>query len=175
MGQSPPSSTYRSTPEGVPFFQGKADFGALHPTPQVWCVEPLKMAEPGDVLMSVRAPVGPTNVAAAACCIGRGLAALRPGSRMIRPFLLHTLRAAEARIAADGTGTTFKSISGKRLRAIEIPLPSLDEQRHIAETMSHIQRLRDSAALQLALVDDLHRSQLDHLFDIPKATGTVSS
>ena len=155
MGQSPPGSTYRSAPEGVPFFQGKAEFGDLHPTPRVWCVDPRKMAAPGDVLISVRAPVGPTNVADTACCIGRGLAALRARTDVNRSFLLYAVRAAEERIAADGTGSTFKSISGKRLREVEIPLPPLDEQRRIASTMELAQQARTAAAAQLEAIDTL--------------------
>ena len=61
LGQSPPSSTYRESPEGLPFFQGKADFGRVSPTATTWCIAPKKIAELGDILMSVRAPVGPTN------------------------------------------------------------------------------------------------------------------
>ena len=77
LGQSPPSSTYEDQPVGLPFFQGKADFGEIYPIPTKWCSKPQKTAEAGDILISVRAPVGPTNVADVRCCLGRGLAALR--------------------------------------------------------------------------------------------------
>lgn len=77
-GQSPPGETYRKKPEGLPFFQGKADFGLVHPSAATWCVAPIKIARIGDILISVRAPVGPTNIADQECCIGRGLAAIRP-------------------------------------------------------------------------------------------------
>src|SRR5438874_1850685 len=78
MGQSPPGSTYNKQGDGLPFFQGKADFGDRSPTVRVWCASPKKIAQPGDVLISVRAPVGPTNVADHTCGIGRGLAAVTP-------------------------------------------------------------------------------------------------
>jgi type I restriction enzyme S subunit len=68
-GQSPPSSYYNQEGIGLPFFQGKADFGELHPTVRVWCSQPIKIAERGDILISVRAPVGPTNLADSRCCI----------------------------------------------------------------------------------------------------------
>ncbi len=87
MGQSPPSSTYNFNNEGLPFFQGKADFGEVHPTPRVWCTAPNKIAEPGDILLSVRAPVGPTNIANDQCCIGRGLAAVRGEGRSITQYI----------------------------------------------------------------------------------------
>lgn len=62
LGQSPPSSTYNENGSGVPFYQGKLEFGDIYPTPQKWCSAPKKIAEKGDVLISVRAPVGPTNI-----------------------------------------------------------------------------------------------------------------
>jgi type I restriction enzyme S subunit len=81
MGQSPSSEFYNQGREGLPFYQGKADFGKINPTPRHWCTAPTKLAQDGDILISVRAPVGPTNIATEACCIGRGLAALRPFRR----------------------------------------------------------------------------------------------
>ncbi len=156
MGQSPPSSTYRDRPVGLPFFQGKADFGDLYPTARAWCVEPRKIAQPGDILISVRAPVGPTNVADVECCIGRGLAAIRGGHEADQEFLLAAIRAAEQEIAEAGSGSTFASISGKRLRAFAIPLPPIEEQRRIVADlearMEAAGRARSAAEAQLAAV-----------------------
>ena len=76
MGQSPPSSTYNSAGKGMPFFQGKAEFTELHPVVKKWCTAPKKTARKGDILISVRAPVGSTNIANVDCAIGRGLAAI---------------------------------------------------------------------------------------------------
>jgi len=74
MGQS-----YNKEGNGLPFYQGKVDFGKVYLLPpSTWCTEPLKIAEPNDILISVRAPVGPTNICNEKCCIGRGLAAIRP-------------------------------------------------------------------------------------------------
>src|SRR5688572_2249746 len=77
MGQSPPSSTYNTGGVGLPFFQGKAEFSELHPIVKKWCNVPAKTARQNDILLSVRAPVGATNVPDQDCCIGRGLAAIR--------------------------------------------------------------------------------------------------
>ena len=77
MGQSPPGSSYNSNGSGVPFIQGSAEFGATNPTPVKWCTDPRKIAEPGDVLFSVRAPVGDLNVANKRIAIGRGLSIIR--------------------------------------------------------------------------------------------------
>lgn len=142
MGQSPPSSAYNVEGNGLPFFQGKAEFGPIHPTPVKWCSEPTKTAEPDDVLMSVRAPVGPTNLAIERCCIGRGLAAIRalPGVRS--KWLLYAFRAMERAIDDLGTGSTFKAISGETLRQLEVPIADLDHQdRAIAEIERQFSRL----------------------------------
>lgn len=67
-GQSPESKYYNSNGDGLPFFQGKADFGELYPSIRVYCSQPTKIAEKDDILLSVRAPVGPTNLAPYARC-----------------------------------------------------------------------------------------------------------
>jgi type I restriction enzyme, S subunit len=131
LGQSPPSSTYNESGKGLPFYQGKLEFGKIHPTPKKWCFEPKKIAEKGDVLISVRAPVGPTNISPEKSCIGRGLAAIRGLGGIETLFILYTLRAFENVLIGKGTGTTFSAISGEQLRSLEIPLPPVNEQRRI--------------------------------------------
>ena len=71
MGQSPASDSYNDNGEGVPFFQGNADFGERYPVARKWCSTPMKMAKPEDILISVSAPIGALNYANEECCIGR--------------------------------------------------------------------------------------------------------
>jgi type I restriction enzyme S subunit len=142
MGQSPPSSTYNSIGEGLPFFQGKTDFGEMYPTPRVYCSEPNRIAEPGDILITVRAPVGPTNINVVQSCIGRGLAAIRASKSIDRDYLLYFLRFYEPELAKAGTGSTFSAISCEDLETVKIPLPPLPEQRRIADLLSRTDRLR---------------------------------
>ncbi|MBM4330371.1 MAG: hypothetical protein FJ117_03940 [Deltaproteobacteria bacterium] len=138
LGQSPPSPTYNENGEGLPFYQGKLEFGQIYPVPQKWCSSPKKIAEKGDVLISVRAPVGPTNICPGKSCIGRGLAAIR-GIGGISPFfILYLMRAIEKDIAGKGTGTTFNAITGDQLRSIEIPLPPLPEQNRIVAKIEEL-------------------------------------
>ena len=148
-GQSPPGDTYNEHGIGVPFFQGKADFGETHPTARKWCTAPKKIAEAGDILISVRAPVGPTNIAAARCCIGRGLAAIRPNTKVAVPDFIHwVLRHREPHLAARASGTTFAAVGQKDLKSLLVPLPPLDEQRRIASILNRaakIERLRAQA------------------------------
>ena len=93
QGQSPPSSTYNAKGTGLPFLQGKAEFTELYPEAVKWCSAPSKVADPGDVLISIRAPVGPTNLCAVKSCIGRGLAAIRPQGGVPSRYALYALRA----------------------------------------------------------------------------------
>ena len=87
MGQSPKSIYYNQSKDGLPFYQGKADFGKIYPSPRYWCSQPKKIALPNDILISVRAPIGPTNVASEKCCIGRGLDIIRPYPKMCADFV----------------------------------------------------------------------------------------
>ena len=130
-GQSPESKYYNTAGKGIPFFQGKADFGDLYPTIRVYCSQPTKIAEKDDILLSVRAPVGPTNLAPCQVCIGRGLTAIRPSSQLLTGYVLMFFRFFEAQLALKGTGTTFNAITQNVVKNLEIPIPPLDEQRRI--------------------------------------------
>ena len=128
-GQSPPGSTYNENGLGLPFFQGKADFGGGRPIARKWCVAPRKIAEAGDILISVRAPVGPTNIAGELCCIGRGLAAVRPDETVaLRDFVHWMIKHREPELIAKGQGSTFAVIGQKDLKSLLIPLLPIDEQ-----------------------------------------------
>jgi type I restriction enzyme S subunit len=111
MGQSPPSESYNSQGIGLPFLQGKAEFGEVYPTPTKWCSRPLRISPPGAILLSVRAPVGDVNLAPFQCCIGRGLAAICANEKVDTTFLFYWLRLAKPKLEEHGTGTTFQSIN----------------------------------------------------------------
>jgi type I restriction enzyme S subunit len=138
LGQSPPSSTYNEDGKGLPFYQGKLEFGDIYPTPQKWCVSPNKIAERGDVLISVRAPVGPTNICPERSCIGRGLAAIRGLDGIDMKFILYLLRCFEKELASQGTGTTFNAITGNLIRDFLISLPPLSEQHRIVAKIEEL-------------------------------------
>ncbi len=140
MGQSPPSSSYNGEKEGLPFCQGNTEFGPIHPLKiEQYTSQPMKIAESGDVLISVRAPVGDVNIANFKLCIGRGLAAIRPDKEKMSEFyLFYQLKHNETRIKRMSGGSTFKAITKKDLQNLSIPLPPLPEQRKIAEILGSV-------------------------------------
>lgn len=149
MGQSPSSETYNLTGEGLPFFQGKAEFGDLYPQVQKWCSSPSKVAEAGDVLLSIRAPVGPTNIANVRSCIGRGLAAIRGSSAVDQKYLFWLLRSMQTWLSEQGTGSTFSAISGDFVRAIKAPLAPIPEQTRIVAKLEELLSDLDAGVAEL--------------------------
>ena len=147
LGQSPESKSYNTQGEGLPFFQGKTEFTDWFPIPNKWCTEPKKIAEPFDVLLSVRAPVGPTNIAKEKCCIGRGLAAIRYAD--CYKYVLYYLRSVSKYLESKATGTTFSSISGDTIKNLPIPLPPLATQHAIVSRIETLFAELDKAVQHL--------------------------
>lgn len=164
MGQSPGSSTYNKEGIGLPFFQGKIDFGLRHPRPSTWCSSPLKIAEAGDILISVRAPVGDVNIATDKCCIGRGIAAVRSGAKAHNEFLFYSLLHHKPKLEAMGTGATFKAINKDTLYSFEVQLPPLAEQRAIAGVLAKIQKAVEIQEKIVARLKELKAATMAKLF-----------
>ena len=130
-GQSPKSKFYNTSGEGLPFYQGKKEFtDKFIGPPTKWTTRITKEALEGDILMSVRAPVGPINFSTQNICIGRGLAAIRAGKNIDREFLFYFLLSKQDEIRGN-EGAVFSSINQKQIKNIEIPLPPLPEQKRI--------------------------------------------
>ena len=126
MGQSPSGSSYNEDSNGEVFYQGRAEFGYRFPTRRLFTTEPKRMAEAGDVLLSVRAPVGDLNVAYERCCIGRGLGAIH-GRNGYQSFVLYTMFALRPQLDVyNGEGTVFGSINRNALNDMPIDIPSED-------------------------------------------------
>jgi len=145
MGSSPPGSSYNEVGEGMVFYQGVRDFGVRSPSNRVWTTEPVRVAEAGDTLVSVRAPVGRTNVATETTCLGRGLAGLRSQ----RPATVyHLLRSVpEVWAPYEAEGTVFGSINKAQLDGLSIPV--------IESTRA------DALEIRLAALDDRVASALN--------------
>ncbi|WP_241216968.1 restriction endonuclease subunit S [Bifidobacterium goeldii] len=133
MGQSPSGDSYNETGDGMPFFQGKADFGIHYPTRRVYTTQPQRIAEEDSILMSVRAPVGAMNFAAEQCCIGRGLASIQSISRSNRLFVYFSLEHCSSLFnALSNNGTTFGAIDGRTLHDLQIIIPPKEIQEQFS-------------------------------------------
>ncbi len=167
MGQSPSSDTYNDK-EGLPFFQGNADFGKEHPTVRVFCNSPIRIAEPNDILISVRAPIGAINIADRQCCIGRGLAAIRGANSVSNRFLYFFLTASKNTLISQGTGSTFKSIGKDALKNLQMPVFNLNEQERIVSELDLLAGIIDKQKQQLKEFDTLAQSIFYDMFGNPE-------
>jgi len=149
MGQSPASSSYNTHGIGLPFYQGKTDFGELYPTVTKYCSEPIKIADKNDILISVRAPIGPTNLTKEKSCIGRGLAGIKTFCGVPSKFILFQLRSSEESLTKFGTGTTFKAISKSILEQFPIKIAPLKEQERIVSKIEELFSELDHAEVVL--------------------------
>lgn len=132
MGQSPASECYNSDGVGFPFLQGNADFTDKFPVERMYTSAANKFSKTGDLLLSVRAPVGAVNIADKEYAIGRGLCAIT-GGRISIPFLWYAIAVLNHEFDANSTGSTFESINTEDVGNAKIMVPGEDEQRRIAE------------------------------------------
>ena len=157
MGQSPDGSSYNEDGEGMIFYQGCTDFGMRFPTARQYTTAPTRFAKKGDILMSVRAPVGAVNIANTDCCIGRGLSALNSklGSLSHLYFLIDVFKKTFEN--KNTVGTTFGSITKDELYALPVVIPDknvieqfekmakpiFDRQMKLGEESNRLTALRD--------------------------------
>ena len=166
MGQSPNSSSYNDYGDGMPFFQGNADFGERYPITRVWCNTPTKIAQAEDILISVRAPIGALNYAKEECCIGRGLAAITPDrNKVSQDFIYWALKGKKAELNDKGNGSTFKAISRKILEETMIPDINFEQQHKCAENLEKIYGIIQNRRKELLALDDLIKARFVEMFD----------
>ena len=124
MGQSPDGKSYNEEGIGTVFYQGRAEFGNRFPTRRLFTTEPKRIAKKFDTLMSVRAPVGDTNIANEDCCIGRGLAAIHSKANH-QSFVHYTVLALRSQLDVfNGEGTVFGCINRDALNNMEVIIPA---------------------------------------------------
>lgn len=175
MGSSPKGTSYNESGEGVVLYQGMKDFGIRSPLPRVWTTEPGRLAHAGDILMSVRAPVGTLNRATEECCIGRGLASLtahQPNA------LFHLLLGQQTLFAPfNGDGTIFGSINKRQLHALPVRIPSAGLTELEAKTApleAQVASALSESATLAALRDTLLPALMDGTLRVKDAERTVS-
>lgn len=144
-GQSPESEFYNEKKQGMPFYQGRTEFGEIYiGEPKTWTTKITKIAIKDDILMSVRAPVGPVNISTQEICIGRGIAAIRPNEKILQSFLFCFLKSIQDEIKGNG-GAVFDSINKNQIMDLQIPLPSLSIQQQIVSKIESYQKIIDGA------------------------------
>ena len=170
MGQSPNPKTYNEEKEGIPFYQGKSDFGKINPIPRVWCSNPIKIAEKDDILISVRAPIGNTNIATEKCCIGRGLASIRPLSENInKKYLYYLLNSKYKELNKFGTESTFKAITKENLCNLKCAeVPDIKEQIEVVNKLDNVNQIIEIKKKQLEELSIIIKSQFVEVFETEK-------
>ena len=164
MGQSPDSKSYNQEGVGLPFFQGNADFGAVHPETRVWCSSPTKIVEAGTLLISVRAPIGALNFAKERSCIGRGLAGITPQNGVSLKYIYYCLKGKNKELNAKGTGSTFKAIAKSALGETSVKIVSEEDQLKIIQTLDRVSSVIEARKQQLAELDNLVKARFVELF-----------
>ena len=124
MGQSPSGKSYNETGDGMLFYQGRAEFGDRYPSIRLYTTEPSRIAEQNSVLLSVRAPVGDTNIAYNKCCIGRGLASIT-AKHGFNSFIFYMIKSLKDQFDLyNGEGTVFGSINRDSLNSMKVIVPT---------------------------------------------------
>jgi type I restriction enzyme S subunit len=169
MGSSPKSEHYNESGNGLPFFQANNEFGLRNPKHDRWCSNPIKTANKGDSLMTLRGTyVGQMNIADRKCCIGRGLAGVSAGEELLEEYLYQHLRRRERYVKSIAIGSTFDSVSSSELENLPIVIPPKEKQEEIAKTLRSVQeRLRFTNEY----TEQLHRLKRGLMQDL--LSGTV--
>ncbi len=171
-GQSPEGKYYNNKSKGLAFYQGKKEFTKKFiGKPTKWTTKTTKIAIKDDILMSVRAPVGPVNFSNDKICIGRGLAIIRANKKIDKEFLFNFLVMQEGQITGN-TGAVFNSISKSQIENIQIPIPPLAEQNRIVSVLDKafqaIDEMKNNSEKNLANTKELWQSYLQQSFTNPK-------
>lgn len=161
MGVSPPGFSYNETGEGIAFFQGVRDFSYLHPVARVYTNAPKRLAKPGDILFSVRAPVGRLNIADSTCCIGRGLAAITSNRSAICLFALRAAAAEWEKFSAEGT--VFGAVNQKSLKSTLIPWPDPVAEEELEYQLSSLVALASQSERESISLSKLRDALLPEL------------
>ena len=170
-GQSPEGIFYNSNGKGLPFYQGKKEFGEKYiEEPRIWTTKITKKAQKNDILMSVRAPVGPINFSTQEICIGRGLAAIRPNEKVNYNFLFYFLLSKQDGIIGNA-GAVFASINKYDIENLNIYISSLPEQHRIVKILDDvfekIAKAKENVEKNLQNSKELFESYLQNIFSNP--------
>lgn len=165
MGQSPLSQSYNIDKKGLPFYQGKTEFGDIYIKKSIiYCNSPIKIVEKNDILMSVRAPVGDVNIATQKSCIGRGLASIR-AKKVDYLYLFYLLKEQKIKIEKMGVGSTFKAINKNNISSLQIPIVEMSKQNRIKKYLTLIEKLSFEIEKSIKEAENLYNSLMNKYFE----------
>ncbi len=164
MGSSPKSSAYNEVSTGLPLIQGNADINKRLSSPRIYTSEITKECFEGDILLSVRAPVGEVSRSVHHACIGRGVAAIRAKKKMNNDFLYQFLLWFEPRWASVSQGSTFEAVNSKDIKELVIVFPCIEEQTKIANFLSAIDSKIEQVVQQLETAKQFKKGLLQQMF-----------
>jgi type I restriction enzyme S subunit len=164
MGQSPNSSSYNNNSIGMLLIQGNADISGRITNPRQWTSEPTKICEIGDLILTVRAPVGSISKSFHKACIGRGVCSIRNNEASDNEYLYQFLLHFENKWKRIEQGSTFTAVSGSDISSIQLSLPSLKEQQKIATYLSALDTKIQTVATQIAKTQEFKKGLLQKMF-----------
>jgi type I restriction enzyme S subunit len=173
MGQSPRSSFYNREGVGLPFLQGCTTFGRLYPAYDTWTSDYNKVALSGDILFTVRAPVGDVNLCKTKTAIGRGLASIRATS-VLPKYLFYLLQSNKDAFVSSSSGTIYQSINKDKLGDIHLNIHSASEQQHIVDAIGSVDRLLELNQKKIKCFSSIIKSEFGKLYSsIPARNSTI--
>ncbi|MDP3029891.1 MAG: restriction endonuclease subunit S [Deltaproteobacteria bacterium] len=159
MGQSPRSEYYNLNGIGLPLIQGNADVENRKTIKKVFTSDITKRGKCGDIIMSVRAPVGEISTAMFDCCLGRGVCAIRYQNDYLYYYLIYF----EKSWSKLSTGSTFDSVNSQQIKSLEIPIPPLSEQTRIATILSDMDDEISALETKLAKYKQVKQGMMQEL------------
>lgn len=164
MGQSPDSKSYNTDSLGMLLIQGNADINGRVSNPRQWTSEPTKKCEIGDLILTVRAPVGSISKSIHNACIGRGVCSIRNNKLSDIEFLYQFLLGFEDKWGNIEQGSTFTAVNGNDIKSVRLKLPSIEEQKRIAEFLSAIDVKIENLSKQITQTQNFKKGLLQQMF-----------
>jgi type I restriction enzyme S subunit len=164
MGQSPDSKSYNENGEGLYLIQGNADIKNRVSYPRQWTNNPTKVCEVGDLILTVRAPVGAVAKSIHNACIGRGVCAIRNLNQYSIEYIYQFLLDFETKWGNLEQGSTFTAVSGNDIKSIKIPIPNLPEQEKIASFLSSVDEKIRQLTRKATLLEQYKKGVMQQLF-----------